>query len=338
MCTTNTLISVIVPVYNVETYLRQCIDSIIGQTYRDLEIILVNDGSTDGSGVICDEYASRDARIKVIHKANGGLSSARNAGLEVAVGDLISFVDSDDWVEITLYDSVINTFKGKPDLDIVRFNFYLARPGLEKEEERTLPQVSYVDEELIKAYALSPNLGTAVAWCSVYRASLLREHNLKFVEGILHEDEPFTLFLYSLPKIKLEFLHTPLYNYRLGRIGAITSKKTVRNLIDLSNSFQMVLRQISPLNPGVLPYMQHYVYVILEAAFRDILSQGGDYRLLLEEVNKYIKQTMSISPYTRSWEDKLLFAAMRMDFGLLLKVESIYAPIARRLGIGRRFQ
>ena len=107
------LISVIVPVYNVEKYLRQCLDSIINQTYRNLEIILVDDGSTDSSGIICDEYAQIDARIKVIHKENGGLSSARNAGLDVCTsgGDFIAFVDSDDWLEPDMYERLYETSK-----------------------------------------------------------------------------------------------------------------------------------------------------------------------------------------------------------------------------------
>ena len=94
-----TLVSVIIPVYNVEKYMRRCIDSIINQTYTNLEIILVDDGASDRSGKICDEYAQMDHRIKVLHKENGGLASARNAGIQIATGEYISYVDSDDWVE-----------------------------------------------------------------------------------------------------------------------------------------------------------------------------------------------------------------------------------------------
>ena len=96
------LISIIVPVYNVEEYLKECIDSIINQTYKRIEIILVDDGSTDKSGKICDDYAKIDKRIKVVHKENGGLSDARNVGISVSSGKYIAFVDSDDWVEKTM--------------------------------------------------------------------------------------------------------------------------------------------------------------------------------------------------------------------------------------------
>lgn len=111
------LISIIVPVYNVEQYLERCIDSIIGQTYKNLEIILVDDGSTDKSGGICDGYVEKDSRVKVYHKPNGGLSSARNKGLEMAVGKYIGFVDSDDYIASDMYESLHRYMR--EDVDIV---------------------------------------------------------------------------------------------------------------------------------------------------------------------------------------------------------------------------
>jgi glycosyltransferase involved in cell wall biosynthesis len=101
-------ISIIIPVYNISAYLRRCLDSVINQTYHELEIILVDDGSTDESGAICDEYAAKDDRVKVIHKENGGLSDARNAGLLVATGDFIGYVDGDDYIELEMYELMIN--------------------------------------------------------------------------------------------------------------------------------------------------------------------------------------------------------------------------------------
>ena len=118
----NLLISVIVPVYNTEKYLGRCVDSIINQTYTNLEIILVDDGSPDNSPAICDEYAKKDQRIKVIHKENGGLSSARNAGLDIAKGDFISFIDSDDWVEKDLFEVLVSLY-GKTQAEIIASSF-----------------------------------------------------------------------------------------------------------------------------------------------------------------------------------------------------------------------
>src|SRR5690554_2285343 len=111
METENELISIIVPVYNVEQYIEKCMVSILSQTYRNIEIILIDDGSTDNSGNLCDTYSAIDPRVKVIHKKNGGISSARNSGLEVAMGEYIGFVDPDDWIETNMYESMYSNIK-----------------------------------------------------------------------------------------------------------------------------------------------------------------------------------------------------------------------------------
>ena len=116
-------ISVIVPVYKVEPYLKQCVDSIINQTYKNLEIILVDDGSTDNCGKICDEYASKDNRIKVLHIENGGPAVARNAGLDIATGKYIGYVDSDDYIEPDMYETLYNAMI-KTNAGLVVCNWY----------------------------------------------------------------------------------------------------------------------------------------------------------------------------------------------------------------------
>ena len=120
-----TLISIIIPVYNVEPYLRQCLDSIVNQTYSNLEIILIDDGSSDGSPQICDEYASKDNRIVVIHKENGGQSEARNRGLDICKGDFISFVESEDWGECNYIEILYNELiQSRSDISIINHNHY----------------------------------------------------------------------------------------------------------------------------------------------------------------------------------------------------------------------
>ena len=120
-------ISVIVPIYKTEQFLSKCIDSIINQTYKNLEIILVDDGSPDNCPKICDEYAKRDNRIKVIHKENGGLSSARNAGIEIATGDFSAFVDSDDWIDSDMYESLVK-LSDEYNADIAECGYRFIRP------------------------------------------------------------------------------------------------------------------------------------------------------------------------------------------------------------------
>ena len=123
----NQLISIIVPIYNVEKYLKQCIESIISQTYRNIEIILVDDGSPDNCGKICDEYSQKDKRIIVLHKENGGLSDARNKGIDIAKGDYLTFVDSDDFVNIDYIEKLYNSIKFN--------NTKLAQCGISKVDE-----------------------------------------------------------------------------------------------------------------------------------------------------------------------------------------------------------
>ena len=143
-------ISVIVPVYKVEEYLCRCVDSIINQTYKNLEIILVDDGSPDGCGKICDEYAERDSRIKVIHKENGGPSSARNAGLDAVTGDYIGFVDSDDYIDPAMYEHMIS-FMQEHGADIVVCNYRDKDDNskLAKEEVTVLNQEEALNERLV---------------------------------------------------------------------------------------------------------------------------------------------------------------------------------------------
>ena len=121
------MVSVIVPVYKVEPFLRRCVDSLLSQTYQNLEIILVDDGSPDRCGQICDEYAAQDARVKVIHKENGGVSSARNAGIEAAAGEYVTFVDSDDWVEPWAYQ-ILRQLIVEHDADVAEGALRYYRP------------------------------------------------------------------------------------------------------------------------------------------------------------------------------------------------------------------
>ena len=135
-------ISIIIPVYNVESYIRECLESLINQTYQNLEIILVDDGSTDSSGEICDIYCKKDKRIIVIHKANGGLVSARKAGLRIATGEYATYVDSDDWIDVNTYEELMHlAFKYNPD--IIAFDFIKQYSDFKIEQIQSLQEGFY---------------------------------------------------------------------------------------------------------------------------------------------------------------------------------------------------
>ncbi|OUQ56650.1 hypothetical protein B5E58_10520 [Tyzzerella sp. An114] len=183
-------ISVIVPVYKVEEYLNKCVDSIINQTYKNLEIILVDDGSPDSCGKICDEYAKKDSRIKVIHKENGGVSSARNAGLDVATGDYIGFVDSDDWIEPNMYEFLIKKCLYY-NTDIARCEFIDEYDFNISDKNISLNENYYIIEnsDNIIIDIIKGSWSEGVLCNKLYKSSLLRnirlKNDLKYCEDLL---------------------------------------------------------------------------------------------------------------------------------------------------------
>ena len=201
------MVSVIVPVYKVEDYIRECIDSILAQTYPYFELILVDDGSPDNCGRICDDYAKRDNRIKVVHKVNGGLTSARNAGLEVAKGEWIMHVDGDDWIEPDMIESLIQAAQVTgADLVFGDFMKYGPFAGYFK-----LPTWSIDKRESMSNYIAY--MMTTI-WGSIAKRSLYADHSLKSPEGISYcEDFHLIVRLCHFAK-KVVNVHRPFYHYR----------------------------------------------------------------------------------------------------------------------------
>ena len=190
------MISVIVPVYNVEAYLKRCVDSVLGQTYTDFELILVDDGSPDNCPAICDEYAQKDSRIKVIHQQNGGLSAARNAGLDIATGDYVCFLDGDDHVKENLLETVIPHLNS--GMQLVAFNYYFVRK--EKLESSTLQHGQYsihTDEERLN-FIVEKLCRYAIGWeaCTrIFDKKIIDKYKLRFADNrkIFAEDLYFSL-------------------------------------------------------------------------------------------------------------------------------------------------
>ncbi|MDN0066649.1 glycosyltransferase family 2 protein [Bacteroides gallinaceum] len=206
------LISVIVPVYNVEKYLAKCVDSILGQTYANLEIILVEDGSPDNCGKICEEYAKKDKRIKVIHKKNGGLSDARNVAIDVAKGEYITFVDSDDYVTSdyveTLY-RLVEKYQCKAGVAWSR-TFH---EGCDADTNQPSYQEKVFDRMDGIEKMFYQELFDTAAWCKIYHRSLF-ETGIRYPFGLLYEDLPTTYLLF-LQADNIAFCNHIIYNYLL---------------------------------------------------------------------------------------------------------------------------
>lgn len=238
----NSLVSVIIPVYNVEAYLEEAVRSICEQTYENLEIVLVNDGSTDNSGILCNQLALIDNRIKVIHKINGGLSSARNIGLDNVKGDYVLFIDSDDFIERDAVKTLLYAFKKYENIGIVSAPCFY---GYTNGEKYIFNKVWDIEKERIIGYndfCLSTLKQTSChsACCKLYKKELF--NNIRFREGKRNED---TLFMFDLSTIMCEMelnmleVTDKFYYYRVNEnsITRIVSKPIevdiIENLYDL---------------------------------------------------------------------------------------------------------
>lgn len=212
------IISVIVPVYNASQYLRECIESILSQSFRDFELILVNDGSTDDSLSICESYKSQDDRIRIISGANGGVSKARNRGLDVAKGEWITFADADDYfledALLTLYERAMQT-----GTDLVLANALKLKNGKSSELHRLKNEVLPNAIISIKHFAL---------WGYLFNADIIRKNRLRFIDGLAYSED--RIFIYQMARYckTIAFCNKPIYVYRINETSACSSQDGVR--------------------------------------------------------------------------------------------------------------
>ena len=219
------LISVIIPVYGVEKYISQCLESVINQTYKNLEIIVVNDGTKDRSADIAKEYAAKDSRIKVYDFKNGGLSVARNRGLEIATGEYISYLDSDDWLDTKMYETLLETAM-KNEADMVKCGIIETNGAAE--EKITFSDVKIINNEQHKAFKnYFKGILWTLAWNGLYKKELAKK--VKFPDNVVHEDNYSSgMFLYLAKKvIAMPFC---LNYYRVNDAGI--SKRGVKKPLD----------------------------------------------------------------------------------------------------------
>ena len=223
------LISVIIPVYNVEKYLRKCLDSVCNQSYKRLEIILVDDGSTDGSGAICDEYAYTDKRIRVVHKENGGLSDARNVGLDHATGQYIGFVDSDDFIEFDMYEKLYTAcVLWGADISLCGKRIVNENGCIVSEKNIVDAETLYTSKEAICSLLTWKSCDSA-AWDKLYSANLFLK--IRYPFGKLHEDLNVTCRLFELSNKIIQIPYVG-YNYLL-RSNSICRQSLSKRKFDL---------------------------------------------------------------------------------------------------------
>jgi len=245
-------VSIIVPVYNVQDFLHQCVNSIIDQTLQNIEIILVDDGSTDDSGRIADEFALKDSRISVIHKKNGGLSEARNVGIDAAKGDFIGFVDSDDWIEPTMFELLYNRAVSTNSEVVLCAS---TRHRLKKSQSSRIALRGNLNM-FGRSVSENPWLiysGQSYAWNKLYARRLFDDHSLRFPVGQWFEDSAVVYNIMASAN-RIQYVDEALYNYRFERPGSITSTVSPK-IFDIFKSCDSIIDHFkkNDLIKGVTP-------------------------------------------------------------------------------------
>ena len=329
------MISVIVPVYGVEKYLNRCVESIVRQTYNNLEIILVDDGSKDACPQMCDRWAEKDKRIKVIHKNNGGLGSARNAGLASASGDWISFVDSDDYLLDDTYKICINKLE-ETNADICYFGCaHVKEDGTIIKNRCAFPKTlenQGINEELLpKCFGqyLSDKYDLGTAWMGLYRADILQKKNIKFVSerDLISEDYVFTVEV-CLQARKICFVDQCLYMYCSNTTSltkTFREDRFFRIEVFYKNRIQLIQRLHLPEDASIragVRYWDMVVGCIKAEFFSSKLTNEQKRRRFCEIVGSKLGKELSNRKVLRkmSWKQQILIYTIRLNSFTLCKL------------------
>lgn len=291
-------ISVIVPVYNVETYLKQCVDSILKQSYRQLEIFLVDDGSTDRSPQICDDYRKADDRVRVIHKPNGGLSSARNAGIEAASGEYLSFIDSDDTIHPDFY-RVLKDTADRTGSDIVQCAIERVRQPAAEWRECDLEKTEcreFSGEEALRQFYGTEFVDFKSSCNKLFRSKLFAQ--LRYPEGKIYEDRWIAAQLY-LSVSKVVYLRAPMYFYLVNENGIMHAKLDEKQ-------FDTCLLYLSHYDYFVQRQRQDLAAMAIRQFFISLLNLRYVYKKYSGQYKKYLPRLRQLFQGNKSklWNQK----------------------------------
>lgn len=298
------LISIIVPIYNMQKYLRKCLDTLIKQTYDKLEIILVDDGSTDSSGVICDEYLLKDNRIKVIHKENAGVSDARNVGIAIAKGEYIGFVDPDDYIELNMYEKLLYLIKNNNcDIAICGYVIEDENGNSVRNLDKEIKNIILNSEKAMKLLINNGNFGS-YPWDKLYKRNLF--NNIKYPIGKIYEDADTTYKLIHKCK-KIIYNSEPLYHYikRKNSLSHNFSLKMMYRLEIDKNFTEFIIKYYPDLYEDVKPIWYRTNIQLLKSMF---ISSSCDLKIYKELVRNISNKMIYILKENKliSLQEKLL--------------------------------
>ena len=290
----NQTISVIVPVFNVAGYLPQCVDSILSQDYGNLEVILIDDGSTDGSGEICDRYAALDSRVRAIHQKNGGAAAAKNAGLRLATGEYLAFADSDDYLELGAYGFLMKVLL-ETGADAVQGSF--------REVYRNRAEEQRISEEILEGYdyllRFPKDFSCALLWNKLYRRALF--DGVFFEEGHKIDDEYFTYQGFLQPR-KVVRADRIVYNYRKRASSVMSSPESAERLVlDCLDSAAKRRRKILDTLPQLRePFDENYLDVIWYLSGNEG-STEKTLQTLKDSLHSYLREKGRTRPPVYLW-------------------------------------
>lgn len=277
------LLTVIVPVYNVEKYITKCINSILIQTYSEFELLLIDDGSPDNSGYICDQYAISDKRVKVFHQKNSGVSSARNKGLENAKGRYIQFIDSDDYIENNMFELMLNKALQDDD-DIVICDFYNQWKFVKKATNELLDINSSFTSDLIISN-ITPSF-----WNKLIKRKLFVENKINFHEGLTLGEDYLLMIKLSLFSNRVSKLDIPLYHYVKTNSSSSTNSFSMKHVDDTVKAFELMIAFFSELKINNIQIEQTILIGKLRKKLALILNTKGDVQMASFKIFPEINQ------------------------------------------------
>ncbi|MDR0914087.1 MAG: glycosyltransferase [Oscillospiraceae bacterium] len=310
----NNLISVIIPVYNLEAYLEASLQSVLNQTHKNLEIIIINDGSTDNSAKIIDKLAAADKRIVAIHKPNGGVTSARNAGIAAATGEYIAFFDGDDFAEPKLYERLLTNLK-KYDTDISHCGYVMDLPSKSIYYYNTGELIVQNGYEglfaILDGLKVEPGM-----WNKLYKAEIVKPI---FIDPIFRTYEDFLFNVYAFEKAqKCVYEDLPLYHYKVRANSGATSQISKRRLENFITIAQMLPKHFAN-NPEVLPQaLKKAVNMQLHTLDDLITIKNPEFKPLIPSVRSFIRANKGNAPLTRQFKLRADFAASSLTLYKLL--------------------
>ena len=329
-------VSIIVPIYNVERYLDRCMQSLLHQTLHDIEIILVDDGSPDQCPRMCEEYAQQDSRIKVIHKENGGLGFARNAGLEIATGEYVAFCDSDDFVEENMYEKLYEEAISS-DADVVFSNFFTESKrgkwiASQEVKERTKWKGKEIEEFMLDMVASAPYVKQErkyqmSVWHSIYRKSILEDHHIRFYSEreVLSEDFPFQME-YLKHAQKVVYLPQAFYHY-CSNETSLTHSFNPDKFQRIQKLYDIMAEQLKDIEGSQKRLDRFYIGYMRARTIELSLSNIPQKSKVLKEA----LQQSSLVKIKKRFPYKYLFLYPRLFYGLSVNKRSISLIILSKI-------